>query len=86
MLLLAAALAGAHLIFVEPATRAHCFHDGATSDVVYRGTPCGRPSRGIVGVLVAGQGICVRALMNVPHAGPFRLAIAPGTWELPTAV
>lgn len=76
---LLANVVGAHLVFTEPASRVLCFHDGAKSDVVYRGSPCGRSSRGIVGVVVDGADVCVRALMNVPHAGPFRLALAPGT-------
>lgn len=53
---------------------------------MYRGTPCGRSSRGIVGVVVDGADVCVKALMNVPHAGPFRLAIAPGTAPAGAAV
>jgi len=30
-------------------------------------------------VLLPGADICVRAIMNMPHSGPMRVALAPGT-------
>lgn len=79
LLLLAGSPARAHMYIAAPPTRALCYHEGATSDAVYRAAPCGRPSRGVQGVLVAGAEVCIRSRMNVPHMGPFRVAIAPGT-------
>lgn len=69
----------AHVVFPPSLTRAKCYHDGATTDIAYRGTPCGRASRGTRGVLVAGASVCLRIDMVVPHSGEMRIAVAPGT-------
>lgn len=71
--------AHAHVVLPPALTRARCYHDGATTDLPYRGAPCGRASRGIQGVLVAGARACLPLDMVVPHAGALRMAIAAGT-------
>lgn len=72
----------AHVYLTVPPTRAKCYLDqrmGLETDELFRGNPCGRPSRGVLGALVAGTDSCVTARMPVAHPGHFRISIAPGT-------
>jgi hypothetical protein len=74
------ACARAHVFVDAPPTRALCFHEGASTDTVFRAHPCGRASRGIQGVLVAGADVCLQFSVTVPHYdNSIRVSLAPGT-------
>jgi hypothetical protein len=84
-LLVATAWTEAHVFVDAPPTRALCFHQGATTDTVFRAHPCGRASRGILGVLVAGADVCLRYSVTVPHYdNSIRVSLAPGTAGMST--
>jgi hypothetical protein len=75
----------AHVFVDIPPTRALCFHEGASTDTVFRAHPCGRASRGILGVLVAGADVCLQFSVTVPHYdNSIRVSLAPGTAGMST--
>jgi len=52
-----------------------------SGDGIFRGNPCGRPSRGALSAVVAGSAACVSFRMSVSHTSSFRVALAPGMVE-----
>ena len=72
-----------HVFWANPPTRAHCFYDMPTSQdliAAFRGSPCGRPSRGVLAAVVAGRDACVSFRMTIAHKqSSFRVSLAPGT-------